>query len=791
MQRRFLPKNAGETAAVSTRHPVSSSSTTKSSCSPSSSSSSDSNSSCPDHDSPSTRPIVRTYDFIVVGAGNAGCPIANRLSENGKHTVCLVEGGRDDARLPELLPERSPAPVPQPGDYHWGSYVRGTPLLLGMPATLTSRGFAHLEWFQEQDDDGPSPKRKTTQSRHFGWGGCTSHNACISIRNQDYNWKEWRDRGLTDFDASTPTSNLVKFQKKAENRTAVLPPSSLAPGFPASNLPFYDSSLPVGTQGSFDSDWYGTNGMIPLMHLAPFFGGATHPFVALMLSLTASELNANQGFSYPTTLVDLDHPPSAANGGWSYHNWSAKYQFSTIVPPAGHFGLPQVPTPIADYNAPMYPTQPLYQYPSEYARLGFTGYTVFERSSANQSYLYPALSRKNLTVISEALVTKVIVDNGKARGIEYLRGWNIYQTGHNCSTLTAGYGGTRGDARYNAHFAKEEGTTSIFAKKEVIICAGVFNTPQILQLSGIGDPDVLEPLGIPVCVNLPGVGKNLLDNNELFISVQGQDPEVPITMAVKSDPSLANPNFEIVEAYFNSATGDTSDNFIQKTWMNSRPTPAIHQNFVRNDFENVLIDTNQNPVNREDLVFTPIQIAPEDGWLFLVEQEDGVATRGYVNVISKDPTVPPKIIYNYMQEQADVDVWLDVLYNNVFPLMLQLKSTPHFTNLLYPAPIDFLQAGVTYANWTSINQVDEDRLVAFLHEQVGGHHAGGTCMMGVTDPSKPFYNPDAVVDQKGRVRGVKGLRVCDMSVVPVSIRWPNITMYTIAEKIAADILAAW
>ncbi len=729
----------------------------------------------------------KCYDFIVVGAGNAGCVVANRLSENGKFTVCLIEAGRDDSRLPELLPEVSPAPVPQPGDYHWGSYVRGTPYITNFPGPLISRGFGHFEWFQEEDENGPVPSRKTTQARHSGWGGCTSHNFTVDIRNAPHNWNQWVALGLTDWDASTPTSNLIQYYKKVENRSAVAPAGTLGPN----DVPFFDPSLPAGSQGSYSAIWYGSNGQVPLEQLAPIFGGAANPFAQTILNFIGNTLNTN-GFSYPTTLVDLDYPPTAAIGGLSFNTWTSKFQPATIVPPPNFFGLPQTRTSMANYNTPMYPDMPLFMYPPEYARLGLEGPTVFERVSSAQSYLYPALSRKNLTVLSEKLVTKVIISKGRAKGVEYLDGWNIYQVGRNNNVLTCGYGGTSGDARANAAIAKQKGTHKVKARKEVIICAGAFNSPQILQLSGVGDPKFLESLGIRCKANVPGVGKNLVDNNELFI-ICGKEADagvVPLMFGAKSKSSLPNINFELITFPVQGVENEQLDPFIQKGWLGLKHTPAIYQSFVRNDFENILIDVNQNPVDKKDLVFKPIMVPPNEAWFFLMEQEENVRTRGSVYIVSKDPTVPPKIIYNYMQDPQDMQDWVDIFYSHVAPLLLSLKGTPYFTQIYDPAPVDFLKPGVTFANWTDVSQIDEARLRKYFANTCGGHHAGGTCGMGVTDKHHPKYNPLAVVDQKGRVKHVKGLRVCDMSVVPVSVRWPNGTAYVIGEKISADILAS-
>ena len=107
----------------------------------------------------------------------------------------------------------------------------------------------------------------------------------------------------------------------------------------------------------------------------------------------------------------------------------------------------------------------------------------------------------------------------------------------------------------------------------------------------------------------------------------------------------------------------------------------------------------------------------------------------------------------------------------------------YFNRLLDPAPYDILQDGVV--DFTSMSQVDDVKLTNYIKSRAGGHHAGGTCKMGLAN------DPTAVVDQKGLVYQTNNLRVCDMSIIPVAIRWPNSTLYVVAEKIAQDILAAY
>ena len=365
------------------------------------------------------------YDFVVVGAGNTGCVVANRLSENGKYTVCLLEAGRDDAKLKELLPESSPAPVPQPGDFNWGSYVRGIGAPVEFKALLLSRGFGHFEWYQVEDQNGPIPGRSTTYSRHSGWGGCTSHNFGVSTRNAPYNWQEWVDLGLTDWDASTENSNLIQFYKKVENRS-----QTIAPGVPFYNTALFNIADPNGPQpvGSYPPvdpavpQFYGFNGKVPLLNFE-FFQASFPPEIAEFQTVMQDAVGSlDPAFDYPleapgkAMYVDLDWPPAAHRGGLSFMNFSNLFQFGSITPPAGFFGLPEVDTPYPSYSEQLFPPNaeqpwngPVFETPPELANFGFVGPLPVVNANSAMNYLYPAESRNNLTIKSEALATKLIM----------------------------------------------------------------------------------------------------------------------------------------------------------------------------------------------------------------------------------------------------------------------------------------------------------------------------------------------------------------------------------------------
>jgi len=706
------------------------------------------------------------YDFVIVGAGNAGCVLANRLSENGKYTVCVLEAGRDDARLPELLPNESPATVPQPGDYQWGKYVRGG-VLQGFPQTLVSRGFGAWHFYQKESINGPDPLRSTVYHRHSGWGGCTSHNASLDIRNPPHNWDQWAELGLNEWSFAS----IQNFYKRVENRSQIS-------GF--TEEAYYSPTVPLGHLGSFDPRFYGYNGMVPILY-EPF--GSTNPYVLDLLKILTSDPFVR--FGYPDFLVDADWPnlESQQKGGLSLPNLTLSDQApsSTIVPPGE---LEHVNTN-ADYN-------PYgdggFVYPPEWERLGLTGLTSVQRASSANTYLYAAEKRPNLKIKSEVLVTKVLISDKKAKGVEYLEGWNIYQTGRNPDASTGGYGGSVGDAQFNGEEAKRRGTRTVYARKEVILCSGVYNTPQLLMLSGVGDQDELESVGIKVKKHLPGVGKHLIDNHELFVFWEIQSnqksPEVFPIINVKSTLQEPFPNFQLLTGFQLQETLETSDPFTQQGWIGLRNIPALWQSFVRNDFNNILLDPTLPCANPEvpcdPPYFQPIMLNPNQVLGMLIEQEQNNRTEGTVRLASNDPTVPPRITFNYLENHQDLQDWVDIMNSHVLPIMLSLREYGWFENLLYPSPADILKPGII--NFTSMDDVDQERLISFLKKGAGGHHAGGTCKMGLA------CDPLAVVDQKGRVHGLKNLRVCDNSILPISIHWPNGTLYVIGEKIAQDIL---
>lgn len=818
------------------------------------------------------------FDFVIVGAGNAGCVMANRLSENGKFSVCVLEAGRDDARLSETLPEASSANVPQPGDFQWGKYERGGPNFINV---LPNRGFGSW-WFYQETDSRPNGNTSTTYSRYAAWGGCTSHNVGVAARNAPYNWNEWAALGLTEWGGGTPPlfvdGPLIPYYKKVENRSQALFGTAFK---------FYDPALPAGSFGGYDPAYYGFDGKVPLLYVPPATFATT-----VVLPIVNTTLAA---FGYPTTLVDLDYPPTAARGGLSSLNFTLNFQNlgATITipgqaPAPGNFSNN---VPFAAYN-PYGDTG--FKAPEEFQDLNNplldpAAIQDLQKVSSVNTYLYSAEDNPNLTIKSEVLVTNLIISNSKAVGVEYLNGWNIYQAGRNPNTQNGGYGGTVGDARFNGVAAKQAGKKRVFARKAVVLSAGTYNTPQLLMLSGIGNQTDLQALGIPVVKNLPGVGQHLIDAQELFIFWQLP----PGTPSPSDFPALATfprpgdlvPSFELIflgagnGALLSNENLESLDPFMTQYWIGLKNIPAIINSNTRNTFHNMLLDAtnptanpapiaagfvskvaptppntgpwlvtlsipastvsaggftvagNANPnyngtftatafngapvtaagnppgINvpavttitlsyptdpgvfgggattiTSNPAFLPIMVASNQALGMIIEQEDFNRSQGFVKLQSIDPTVPPLIHYNYLSDPQDLQDWKDIMNNTVFPMLNALQGVGYFQNLLYPAPHDILVPGATTF---SLANIDQGRLETFLKNSVGGHHAMGTCKMGLAS------DPLAVVDQHGAVHGIKNLYIADMSVVPVSVRWPNDTCYVIAEKIANDILVAY
>jgi choline dehydrogenase len=337
------------------------------------------------------------------------------------------------------------------------------------------------------------------------------------------------------------------------------------------------------------------------------------------------------------------------------------------------------------------------------------------RQSAYDAYLGAARSRGNLTIQAETLVCRIIVEQGRACGVEYER------TGER-------------------HVLR--------ARREVILCGGTFNSPQLLQLSGIGPAAQLQQHGIRPLVDLPGVGANLQDH-PIALSFWGTTRPNTFDRELRLDRIAVN-----LARWMLTGEGTPAQ------------SPLTIQGFIRSDAEQERPDLQfqASHVSYAARVWFPLwrkgaghQISA--GTLLLSPD-----SRGRVSLAGPDPKALPKVLLNFMAEESDRRRLREALrfmrrFFNSGP------AKTYVSHELAPGP-----------------GCDTDAAIdAWLRATlISGAHPTSTCVMGA--------GPDAVVDAQLRVRGVQSLRVADCSVMPRITRGnTNAPAIMIGEK-AADLV---
>jgi 4-pyridoxate dehydrogenase len=341
------------------------------------------------------------------------------------------------------------------------------------------------------------------------------------------------------------------------------------------------------------------------------------------------------------------------------------------------------------------------------------------RCSAAEAYLRPALARPNLVVETGALASRIVLEGCRAVGVEYVQ---------------------RGVAAVGR------------AEREVILSGGVINSPQLLMLSGIGEPDALRTLGITVTAELPGVGKNLQDHLSVLADYERRG-EGPFVVTMRLDRVAVS----LARAYC-FGTGPFSE------------TPSGWTGFVKSRPDVELPDIQflfrAVPAGAGPYL-SPFKPAFADGFALravMLRPE----SRGDITLASADPRTPPRIRQNFLATEGDRRTIRDGL-----KLVRRLCATPPVS--------DF--AARELAPGASV-QSDDD-LDAYIRATAAtAHHPVGTCKMG------PARDELAVVDPELRVHGIAGLRVVDASVMPDLVGGNiNAPVIMIAEK-AADMIRA-
>jgi choline dehydrogenase len=346
------------------------------------------------------------------------------------------------------------------------------------------------------------------------------------------------------------------------------------------------------------------------------------------------------------------------------------------------------------------------------------GFAPFDRNlhrgrrlSAARAYLRPVLSRPNLTVRTRALVTLIRLDGDRATGVEY----------------------------------RQAGKLRTASGGEVILSGGAVNSPQLLQLSGIGSPAVLAAAGVGVAHELPGVGENLQDHLEVYI-------QYACTQPVSVAPALKWRNRPLVGA----------------RWLFLRSGPG-----ATNHFEGGGFACSNDDVAYPNLMFhfLPIAVrydgsAPAGGHGYQVHVGPmNSDARGSVRITSDDPTRKPALRFNYLSTEQDRREWVEAI-GVARTILTQPAMAPFNGGELSPGPR--VQSDAEILAW-----VRRDAETAL--------HPSCTCPMGT--------GPASVVDPATMgVHGLAGLRVVDASVLPY-VTNGNIYAPTmmVAEK-AADLI---
>ena len=333
------------------------------------------------------------------------------------------------------------------------------------------------------------------------------------------------------------------------------------------------------------------------------------------------------------------------------------------------------------------------------------------RSSTAQTFLHPVSHRTNLEIRTEATVTRITIEAGRARGVE------IERSGR---------------------------TQQVIATREVVLCGGAINSPQLLMLSGIGPGAQLHTQGIEVKHDLPGVGANLMDHLCLYLQWECTQPVSVQQYVRRPGRWIAGLQWVLFKSGVAARTQGEAVGFM-------RSKPGVEHPDIQVDFlpAALLEDFTVSPV--------PHAFSSHIGQLRPL-------SRGRVELRSADPHDAPRIFFNYLDCEED---WEGIRAG--VALTREVHNQPAFDP--YRGRELLPGEGVT----------TQDDIDAFVRDTATTNfHVCGTCKMGVDEL--------AVIDPEGRVYGVQGLRVADASIMPrITSGNTNAPSIMIGEKVADHI----
>jgi choline dehydrogenase len=623
------------------------------------------------------------YDYIVVGSGAGGGPLAANLAKSG-FKVLLLEAGGDPCSEDAM-----------------GRFMYEVPIFHGLSTEYNACAWNffvrhYTDDAQQAKDSKVVPvdgKDTIWYPRAGALGGCTTHNAMITVVPQD---SDWDYIAKATGDDSWSGARMRPLFARLENCKYVPPPGTTK-SLINSVLSFFISlfrgkaSLPSSTNG------HGFDGWLPTSEADPLLVLKDKELVVLLLNAAKSAIREHVGDPLLRLETRLD-PNDTRN---------ASGEGLTFTPLAVEHGK----------------------------RAGPREFLLRVQNSKEHG--------DNLTIKKHALATRVIFEGTRAVGVEYIDRQSVY----------------RADPR--ATDATPDPSTlpraQVRARREIILSGGAFNTPQLLMLSGVGASDELKKFGIPVVLDLPGVGANLQDRYEVGV----------VSEFVKDFALLEGASFSPPEA------GQDPDSFLKDWESGGTGVYASNGTLIG------IIKRSRKELADPDLYIFALPgyfKGYKPGYSRIFESKHNKFTwailkartnnTGRVQLSSANPWDRPSINFQYFGDGARTnDPDLEAVVDGVkfVRTMNERLKELHKLIKMEETPGESVKT--------------DDDLRAFIRDEAWGHHASCTCKIGGDD------DPTAVLDSRFRVRGTQGLRVVDASVFPKIPGYFIVTaIYMVSEK---------
>lgn len=614
-------------------------------------------------------------EYVVVGSGAGGGTLAARLAEAG-HTVVLLEAGGDPRQLAggdaldpsgNRLPDDYDVPVfhaiaSENDAMKWDFFVRHY-----QSDERQRRDPKYRASWDGKSVDGVLYPRAGTL------GGCTAHNAMITVYPHD---ADWNDIAAATGDRSFRAENMRRYFERLEN---------------CRHRPIWR--------------WLAKLGINPTRH---GWNGWLHTEVSIPKA--ALEDQGVDRAIGAALIPALEERRLSERLRWIFKSWADPNDWR--LDKANAVGIRVTP-------------------------LATRGH---QRMGSRERVLETArLHPDRLRVELDALATRVLFDeSGRARGVEYLKGQRLYRA-------------------HAVPSAADGERREVHATREVILAGGAFNTPQLLMLSGIGPRAVLERFGIPVRVDLPGVGSNLQDRYEVGVVNRMNFPAWWVLEGAKF--AKGDPQYEQWARSPRAGVYTTNGAVLAVIRRSApqRPLPDLFCFALLGLFRGYF--PTYSTLFAQNLNYLT--------WAIL--KAHTLNRAGEVTLRSADPRDTPLIDFHYFDEGSDTAGQdLDSVVEGIKFVRLMTADLKRRKLIAEEElPGDHVQS--------------DDDLRAFVRDNAWGHHASCTCAIGAREAG-------GVLGSDFRVHGVSGLRVVDASVFP---RIPGFfivsAVYMIAEK-AADVI---